>query len=308
MYAIPRRPENPTLNDWLPHYRELIALRDIKDKTRQDKLLWCMHLSELIGDRALDTLRPSDIAGAGKAMQMRGLDTSARRVIIEAKDIFNEAVLSDWSYRNPADAVRPPRVKVRRMRLSAEVWKSMLSRCSRKSVAHRMLRLALVSAQRRADLSCMRFDQVFDGHLWVRQLKTGRQIAIPLELALPEFGLVLGDVIEDCREAAKGSAFMLPKRNGMPSPPAKLSYEFIELRKLVLAACDVPPGRTLPSLHEVRSLAERSYRDIGVDTQALLGHKFPSTTNTYNDGRGINDGQWKFVRLHPNTAAGATMH
>lgn len=101
---------------------------------------------------------------------------------------------------------------------------------------------------------------------------------------------------------------MLPKRNGMPSSPAKLSYEFINIRKLVLTSSDIPPGRTLPSLHEVRSLAERSYRDIGVDTQTLLGHKFPSTANIYNDGRGINDGQWKFVRLTPNTAPHATVH
>lgn len=242
-------------------------------------------------------MRPSDIAAAARVLQQQGKETSGRKIVIEARDVFNEAVLSDWSFRNPADAVKNIRARVRRTRLSGEAWQMMLGRCPRKSLARRMLTLALVSAQRRADLSSMTFDQVAKGHLWIRQQKTARQIAIPLELSIPRFGLVLGEVIEECRKVAKGAPYMLPKRNGTALPPSRLSMEFVRIRKLVMNAGDLPPGRTLPTLHEVRSLAERTYRDLGIDTQTLLGHKFASTTNLYNDDRGLDDGKWKFVRL-----------
>ncbi|CND85552.1 integrase [Yersinia nurmii] len=37
---------------------------------------------------------------------------------------------------------------------------------------------------------------------------------------------------------------------------------------------------------EQRSLAERLYREQGVDTKTLLGHKNQAMTDKYNDDRG----------------------
>ena len=55
-------------------------------------------------------------------------------------------------------------------------------------------------------------------------------------------------------------------------------------------------GMNLPSLHEVRSLALRLYRDAyGSDfAQNLAGHKDVSTTNVYTDVRGS---EWIEVRI-----------
>lgn len=41
-----------------------------------------------------------------------------------------------------------------------------------------------------------------------------------------------------------------------------------------------------PTFHEQRSLSERLYRDQGIDTKKLLGHKNQKMTNKYNDNRG----------------------
>ncbi|RGO38690.1 hypothetical protein DXB20_14315, partial [Escherichia coli] len=38
--------------------------------------------------------------------------------------------------------------------------------------------------------------------------------------------------------------------------------------------------------HEQRSLSERLYREQGLDTQKLLGHKSRKMTDRYNDDRG----------------------
>ncbi|KPO24030.1 tyrosine-type recombinase/integrase, partial [Escherichia coli] len=43
---------------------------------------------------------------------------------------------------------------------------------------------------------------------------------------------------------------------------------------------------TAPTFHEQRSLSERLYREQGLDTQKLLGHKSRKMTDRYNDDRG----------------------
>ncbi|MEH6578067.1 MAG: tyrosine-type recombinase/integrase [Amphritea sp.] len=43
---------------------------------------------------------------------------------------------------------------------------------------------------------------------------------------------------------------------------------------------------TPPTFHELRSLAEREYKKVGINTQYLLGHKHQKTTDNYADARG----------------------
>ncbi|KDM91337.1 hypothetical protein EA58_12285 [Photobacterium galatheae] len=45
-------------------------------------------------------------------------------------------------------------------------------------------------------------------------------------------------------------------------------------------------GGCPPSFHELRSLAERTYSKIGIDTQLLLGHRDRRMTDKYADIRG----------------------
>ncbi|MEG2955046.1 MAG: integrase, partial [Hafnia sp.] len=47
---------------------------------------------------------------------------------------------------------------------------------------------------------------------------------------------------------------------------------------------------TAATFHEQRSLSERLYREQGIDTQTLLGHKNQQMTDRYNDDRGKD---WK---------------
>lgn len=43
---------------------------------------------------------------------------------------------------------------------------------------------------------------------------------------------------------------------------------------------------TPATFHEQRSLSERLYKEQGIDTQKLLGHKSQQQTDRYNDDRG----------------------
>lgn len=54
------------------------------------------------------------------------------------------------------------------------------------------------------------------------------------------------------------------------------------------------PEKSVPSFHEQRSLSERLYRDQGIDTQKLLGHKSQKMTDKYNDNRGK---EWQIIAI-----------
>lgn len=51
---------------------------------------------------------------------------------------------------------------------------------------------------------------------------------------------------------------------------------------------------TAPTFHEQRSLSERLYREQGLETQKLLGHKTQRMTDKYNDDRGK---EWMVIAL-----------
>jgi integrase len=180
---------------------------------------------------------------------------------------------------------------VLRDRLEFEMWKQMRAAAAQHSVkwSERMLLLALIIGQRRADLHKMRFDDVQDGMLLIEQQKKagkkhGARIGLPLDLRLDVIGLSLGEVIEMCRDYAPPGPTLLRKANGKPLKTiSMLTYRFADLIKPL--GTWAPKKR--PSLHECRSLSARLYKDQGIDTQTLLGHKHKEMTEKYEDDRGL---------------------
>ena len=51
---------------------------------------------------------------------------------------------------------------------------------------------------------------------------------------------------------------------------------------------------TAPTFHEQRSLSERLYREQGINTQKLLGHKTQKMTDKYQDVRGK---EWQIIAV-----------
>ncbi len=221
----------------------------------------------------------------------------AKRVLIEAKDVFSEAVNYGWLDRNPAAPIKAPPVKVQRRRLTLDQWRAIHGYAQEKLPpwVSRMLVLALITGQRRSDLAKLAFDDVWDGHLHVEQVKTGTRLALPLALRLDVIDMTLGQAIEDCRSYAVGNEFMLRKHNGKQLVLASLSARFEEARENSVP--DVADGLP-PSLHECRSLSERLFRQQGINTMVLLGHKHQAMTDMYNDDRGLSRGEWQHLSLN----------
>lgn len=191
---------------------------------------------------------------------------------------------------NPAKATKMPINKVKRQRLNLEEWKVIFEQAGKtqRYLQNAML-LALVTGQRLGDIAKLRFDDIWDEHLHIIQEKTGTKLAIPLDLKCEKINCTLRDVISRCRDRIL-SPYMLhyhhttsqAKRGGQVSANA-ITAGFQKARDKTELKWE---KGTPPSFHEQRSLSERLYRDQGIDTKTLLGHRSQAMTDKYHDDRG----------------------
>lgn len=289
-------PRFRTLGEWADTYRKIIAGKPIEEKTKANRLCILGHVLTGLGtDRIISAVKPHEISGMVMAVHKIHPSLS-KRILIEAKDFFSEAVNYSWLVRSPAAAIKYPKVKVLRERLTLEQWEKIhaWSGANQPPWVSRMLVLALVTAQRRSDIEKFRFSDVWENYLHIVQAKTGERLALPLDLQLDAIGVTIRQAIEDCRGYAINEDYLLRKHNGQPLVMASLSARFEEAREGALPA--FKSGHP-PSLHECRSLAERLYRKQGINTMVLLGHRRQAMTDMYNDDRGLSSGEWRQLSL-----------
>jgi len=287
-------PKYRTVGQWAVIYRKLVDARPISDKTKDNRRSALSHVLEYMGNSTISAVRPHEVAAMVQDIAKTHPQT-AKRVLFEVADLFNECMAYGWIDRNPAVSVKAPPCRVQRKRLTFGNWQDLRAYADEHMppwVANMMI-LALITGQRRSDLVKMQFDDVWDGHLHVEQAKTGTRLALPLALRLDVLGLTLGEAIERCKNANVPSDYLLRKNNGGRLADASLSARFEEARKAVLPSAEGIPA----SLHECRSLSERLYRAQGLNTMVLLGHKHQAMTDIYNDDRGLSKGQWKTLLL-----------
>ena len=283
-----------SLSDWAVIYDKIIDSKPVCAKTKANRRNAMAHVLRGLGARTISSIRPHEVAALVNSYAVDHPQT-AKRVLFESRDIFNEAMSYGWIDRNPAISVKAPICRIQRKRLSLEQWRLIhaYSVSDLPPWVSRMLALAVITGQRRSDLVKMRFADVWDDHLHVEQAKTGTRLALPLALRLDVIGMTLGEAIEDCRAYAVGSEFMLRKHDGHQLGDASLSARFEVAREAVIPFAKGTPA----SLHECRSLSERLFRAQGIDTRVLLGHKHQAMTDVYNDDRGLTKGQWKTLSL-----------
>ena len=277
-------------------YRKIIEGLPVTDKTKANRRSSLAHVLEGLGEqRIISAIRPHDISAFVRRVYEDHPPLS-KRLLIEAKSVFNEAVNYGWLDRNPAAQVRTQHVTVQRNRLTLDQWRLIKDHAEEHQPpwVSRMLTLALVSGQRRSDLVKMRFSDVWDDHLHVEQFKTGARLALPLGLRLDALSTTLSDAIEACRDYAVGTEYLLRKHDGKRPVDASLSARFEEAREASIPVCET--GSPV-SLHECRSLSERLYRAQGINTMILLGHSSQQMTDMYNDDRGLSSGKWKTLQL-----------
>lgn len=293
-----------TTSTWLDRYQAIqddrLKSGDIRLNTYKQKAKPVSLLRERAGMKLISAVDVRDIAQLLDEYIAAGRPRMAQVVRSVLIDVFKEAqhygeVPPGY---NPALATKQPRRKITRQRLSLEEWKKIfdIADATHRYMGNAML-LALVTGQRLGDISRMKFSDIWDDHLHVIQEKTGSKIAIPLSLRLNAINWSLRDVVARCRDYAV-SAYLLhffrstsQAERGAQVKANTLTMNFSKARDL--ARIDWGEGSPA-TFHEQRSLSERLYKEQGLDTQKLLGHKTQQQTDRYHDDRGKG---WSKVAL-----------
>ncbi|EHD21822.1 MULTISPECIES: tyrosine-type recombinase/integrase [Brenneria] len=278
-----------TIAEWLERYDVIIKRRDLAENTYKIRSGQITTIRQAFGDKALKDVTTKDIAGFLEIYFKQGKLSMAGGLRAVLSDIFREAIVEGHIENNPVAPTRVPASEVKRERLELEQYIAI-----RQAAKHQpawfglSMDLALVTGQRREDVTQMRFSHIIDGCLLVEQGKTGNKLALPMDLGLKAIGPTLGDVIEQCRIASK-SDYLISAGVRKNSPdgminPDSLTKGFVKARKATGISFDDSP----PPFHEIRSLAGRLYeKERGKEfAQKLLGHKSAKMTEKYLDTRG----------------------
>lgn len=286
-----------TFGQWCDDYETLIRALPLKPQTICDRLNYLRHLRETLDERPLKAVEPLDIIRVLRALEDAGKPYMRRRVRIEAIQLFNQAIIARKCDYNPATVIQRWPTRPVRSRLSFEHWQTIRAWAAARDLQWfvLVLDLALVAGQRRADMVAMESVDIVNGHLRIHQQKTGRRIALPLELNLVVAGLSLAEVVERLQAHGAPGPTLLRRQDGKPYSTAHLSQTFRAARDAALPGHVWAKGRTPPSLHEIRSLSERLYRAQHLDTQTLMGHSRRWMTDNYNDDRGLDE--WRVLAI-----------
>ncbi|MBJ8387507.1 site-specific integrase [Citrobacter cronae] len=291
-----RKGKSITTVTWLERYwkiqEERFASGDIKENTYKQKAKPVALLKERAGMKLISSVDVRDIAQILEEYLSAGQPRMAQVVRSVLIDVFKEA----QHYgevppgHNPALATKQPRRKITRQRLSLEEWQKIfnIADANHRYMGNAML-LALVTGQRLGDISKMKFSDIWEDHLHVIQEKTGSKIAIPLSLRLNAINWSLRDVVARCRDYAV-SPYLVhffrttsQAERGSQVKSNTLTMNFSKARDV--AGIDWEKGSPA-TFHEQRSLSERLYKEQGLDTQKLLGHKTQQQTDRYHNDRG----------------------
>lgn len=286
--------EDMTFKAWIPEYRKLwVELKAPARSTLEaaDRYLTRFEATDFahLPMKQITTVHVARYLDGLAANSGSGAATNMRARLM---DVFAYAITKGHADSNPVSATLPPMYEPKRDRLSLEQFLAIRAKATPWLVS--AMNLALLTGQRVSDISAMRFSDVKDGYLHVDQAKAQGSTKLKLDanIRMDAIGLSIGDAVKQCRDRIISAAMVHQTRTsgtyraGEAVSQYGISNAFSDVRDALNIAGG--NGRTPPTFHEIRSLAEREYRkQYGKEfAQALLGHKTESMSAKYDDLRG----------------------
>lgn len=277
--------------DWLDEYEKAYAERGLSDSSIRNARMRLKRLRAQFGKKDIRDISTIDVAGYLSDMAKEGKAQMSRAMRSLLRDVFMEAMAAGWTEKNPVEVTKAARVKIKRERLTLEVWRLIYEEAKHEWLK-RAMELAVITGQRREDIASMLFKDEQDGHLLVVQSKTGTRLRISTAVRLEAIGLDLATVIKSCRDKVLSRHLVHHKNSvglakaGQPIMLDTLTKAFAEARDAAAARHGLEFGASPPTFHEMRSLAARLHAEEGRDPQRLLGHRSAKMTDLYRDSRG----------------------
>lgn len=286
---------NRTMDALLVRYIEDLAKKGLAKTTLKEKKVLIKKVEADFSGRIVSDITTADIDQCLQKYVIAGKNRQAHGYRTFLRQLLDKSIAIGWVTANVVSVSEPIKVIVRRARLSlsafAEIYQASFSDAPWVS---RSMELALITAQRREDISSFKFSNVKDGYLWITQSKTGAKLAIPtdLRLTLPQFNIdwTLSDIVKRCRDHTLSQTMLHYSVAGRGEAggqvgPDIISKGFLRARnKTGLSWNDKTP----PTFHEIRSLAIRVWTELKGPkfAQRLAAHKKAATTDLYRDTRG----------------------
>ena len=290
-----------TVREWIVEFRTLLAERKLAANTIKTNNWKLRKIEETLGDKMMERVTTKDLSDFLDQWIKKDQKRSAVSIRSMLDDMFRAAAGKGWVKENPVAALMKISAKVKRTRLSLEEFlKIHQTAAASDRWTQRMLELAIVSAQPRECLVAWEFSDHHDGFLWNFRGKTGAMVKLPDALTVPKLGWRLDETIRKCRDRIVSKHLLHHVKNYAYSNVG--DPIFIDTATKAFARARDASGLTWPddveppTLHEVRSLSLRLYRDAyGRDfAQSLAAHKEGETTDIYTDVRGT---EWTEVKI-----------
>jgi integrase len=294
--------ERHTLKTWVPEYQKLwIEKSNPTEGTKRNHIRYLERISEAsFSWMLMKDITTAHIAEFVDQMAEESGNTSAKLIRSRFQDVFRMAATRGIieTGKNPVQETYKPATRTLRERMTLEQF--ILIRDAAPKWVVNAMNIAIVTGQRRGDITKMKFTDYVNGELQVIQAKGQGRVRIKIagSLRLNAVGFSVEEVIKQCRDDVV-SAYMVhhykSRGGGVAGSQVTengLSTTFSDVRDAV--GIKAAEGRTPPTFHEIRSLSERLYRvERGAEfTQKLLGHANADMTSEYDNLRGTG---WESV-------------
>jgi len=265
-------------------FEEIVPKREYAKNTLA---IWdgkCNKISEVLGDHPVESVSVKDISDLMATMTAR----PAQQLRQCAIDLFKTAAGRGLVETNPAELTNKPLNKKNRKRLTSDQYRAIFEASPR--WLQNAMQIALITLQRRGDVSRMRFDGIKEGYLYVIQEKTQKYDTGYLKISV---GDDLKKVISNCRGDIV-SPYLVHRKHEKRIErkncdhwtqvnPEMISREFKEVRDSLEIFKDMDM-KTRPTFHEIRALGIKEYKDVDFDPQELAGHSSEKMTKNYDSG------------------------
>ncbi|HKR46500.1 MAG TPA: hypothetical protein VJU59_43710 [Paraburkholderia sp.] len=216
----------------------------ITARRHQDKVI-----SEALGHIKCAELTTKHVAELLEEIEARGKMQWAVQVRSRMKAVCRRGMALGWMDKNPADATERAKVKVKRKRMTLDVFNAALEQAPKVApwLQNAML-LALISGQALSTIGRWERASVKNGVATVTRAKTGVSIAIPLELRMEAVNMSLGEIIARCKASYVVSKYLIHHVRGNVKAPKgsaikvkTISEKFLKARRLAGYTADDDP-------------------------------------------------------------------
>lgn len=257
-----------TVNEILDRY-QAECLDELAPRTRKDYLRHIPLLRKWFGERYANDLKPRDF---GPFLNIkRGIHQRQRQLAV-LSSAFTSAVSVWWMMDQNVlrDVKRKPSYPRTRL-ITDDEFASLRSLAPLR--AQLAMDLALITGQRQGDLLSLRWDQIYDGAIHLKQSKTGKRLAIKLS---PNLKRILGK----CAALPFGGReYVIVTRKGTKYSPE--GFRAIWQRTM---AKWVRLGNTRCTFHDIRALCGTKCATPEI-AMRLLGHStLQMTMRVYRRG------------------------